>query len=73
MDRETVLRIAREAGLVDFRDTPESLPESYIESIEALAALAYEAGLQKGQELAGEFICRKCGMRQDGEKVEPNF
>jgi hypothetical protein len=33
----------------------------------------HEAGLQKGQQLAGEFICTKCGLRQDGEKTEPNF
>lgn len=64
MDREKILQAAKEAGLNCYPDDEE---------VFRFYAIAYKAGLQKGQGLAGEFICLKCGIRQSGEKVEPNF
>ena len=39
MNRETIIQIAREAGLAEVTDTAESLPVDYVEALAKLCAL----------------------------------
>ena len=40
MNRETIIQMAREAGLAEVTDTAESLPADYVEALAKLCALA---------------------------------
>lgn len=40
MNRETIIQMAREAGLAEVTDTTESLPADYVEALAKLCALA---------------------------------
>ncbi len=40
MNRETIIQIAREAGLAEVTDTAESLPADYVEALAKLCALS---------------------------------
>ena len=40
MNRETIIQIAREAGLAEVTDTAESLPADYVEALAKLCTLA---------------------------------
>jgi hypothetical protein len=40
MTRETIIQMAREAGLTEVTDTAESLPADYVEALAKLCALA---------------------------------
>jgi len=39
MNRETIIQMAREAGLAEVTDTAESLPADYVEALAKLCAL----------------------------------
>ena len=39
MNRETIIQMAREAGLAEVTDTAESLPVDYVEALAKLCAL----------------------------------
>ncbi len=43
MSRETIIQMAREAGLAEVTDTAESLPADYVEALAKLCALAVAA------------------------------
>ena len=43
MNRETIIQMAREAGLAEVTDTAESLPADYVEALANLCALAVAA------------------------------
>jgi len=40
MNRETIIQMAREAGLAEVTDTAESLPADYVEALAKLCALS---------------------------------
>jgi uncharacterized protein YqfA (UPF0365 family) len=40
MNRETIIQMAREAGLAEVTDTAESLPADYVEALAKLCAMA---------------------------------
>ena len=40
MNRETIIKMAREAGLAEVTDTAESLPADYVEALAKLCALS---------------------------------
>ena len=43
MNRETIIQMAREAGLAEVTDTAESLPADYVEALAKLCTLAVAA------------------------------
>ena len=53
MNRETIIQMAREAGLAEVTDTAESLPADYVEALAKLCALAVakEAESRKAAQL----------------------
>lgn len=40
MNRETIIQMAREAGLAEVTDTAESLPADYVDALAKLCAMA---------------------------------
>ena len=40
MNRETIIKMARESGLAEVTDTAESLPADYVEALAKLCALS---------------------------------
>ena len=40
MNRETIIQMAREAGLAEVTDTDESLPADYVEALAKLCTLS---------------------------------
>ena len=53
MNRETIIQMAREAGLAEVTDTAESLPADYVEALAKLCAIAVakEAESRKAAQL----------------------
>ena len=72
MNRETIIQMAREAGLAEVTDTAESLPADYVEALAKLCALAVAAEREECAKVCesrymGDMrmvLCPKCGNKR---------
>jgi len=68
MNRETIIQIAREAGLAEVTDTAESLPADYVEALAKLCTLAVA---REREECAK--VCERIDLEYEGEDVHATW
>ena len=56
MNRETIIQMAREAGLAEVTDTAESLPADYVEALAKLCALAVAKEREECARWGGQVV-----------------
>ena len=68
MNRETIIQMAREAGLAEVTDTAESLPADYVEALAKLCALS----VAKERDECAK-VCDRIDLEYEGEDVQATW